>query len=47
MEPYQAPEASYKRDVTSQSESNTTATYLLGWELISASKQYKEFEINK
>ena len=35
----QAREDSYKMHVISQSESNTTATYLLRWKLISLSKQ--------
>ena len=35
----QAPEAFYNKRVTSQSESNTTATYLLRCKKISVSKQ--------
>ena len=36
---FQAPEAPYKRHVTSQSESNTTATYMLFPQLFSVSKR--------
>ena len=35
---YTSPQASYKPNVTSQSESNITATYILQWELFSVSK---------
>ena len=35
----QAPETIYNKQVTSQSESNTTATYMLRGKLISVSKQ--------